>query len=199
MNEVPQYHKALEERLLKIKKAADEAWLELDAEADRINDERRERARIMNEAPCTVCQGVVYVLKYREVSGSVKGRTTGHFSLFGGSISGYVDGETHTNPVLSCRNCGNEKLLKIADYKYRDDLLQEQLPWHIYSCHPGSEWLKTKGVEVARQLIEDHKPYIGDAYDVRKMSDDTLEKCGLEYKYPLPQKPRFYFIKSLFA
>lgn len=79
-----------------------------------ITKESERLAESKNTAPCKVCGKKEFVQKFRNVVGKVEEEMHGSFSLFGGSINGYIDGETNTLPVLSCRNCGNEK--KVATY-----------------------------------------------------------------------------------
>ncbi len=77
-------------------------------------DEKYTQAK--NDAPCSVCGSKEFVQKFRNVVGEITGSICGNFSLFGGSISGSIDGYTKTLPVLSCRKCENER--KIATWKY---------------------------------------------------------------------------------
>lgn len=71
-----------------------------------------------NTAPCAVCGKDKFVQLYRNVVGKVNGSMHGSFSLFGGSVTGYINGYTTTLPVLSCQNCSNERT--IATYSYMD-------------------------------------------------------------------------------
>ena len=195
---IKEYDKECAEIDSKITLDVEKAWQEIQKEADKINTKSEKEAKDFNEAPCTVCQKTEYIIKYREVVGTVKGRISGYFSLFGGSISGYIDGETHTNPVLSCRNCENEKLVRIGEYKSSYELLKEQMPWHIYSYHKASNWLCEKGMEVAVGLTK-HSGYLEDNSDPRQMSEDTLKKCGLDRKYHYPEKPLLYTLRKFFG
>jgi len=200
MEQIINYENKCAEIRQQIKKDADSAWNEIVAEAQKETDKNERDAKEYNEAPCSVCKKTEYVLKYRDVEGSIHGETYGYFSLFGGSISGYIDGETHTNPVLSCRNCGNEKKVEIASYKSDYELLKEQLPtmWGgTFTDNPCSKWLSEKGLEVARLLME-HTFLVKDYNDIREFPDSTLIKCGLDYKYKFPKKPSFYWFKKKF-
>lgn len=96
---------------LEIKRLANEADYNAEKESNRENN-----------APCSVCNGRKLVQKFRNVVGDVHGEMHGHFSLFGGSVHGYIDGETKTLPVLSCRECGNERLISTWQYTYEEDL-----------------------------------------------------------------------------
>lgn len=195
---IQEYDKKISDIDKEIENEANKAWLEIQEKAKEINLESRRSCQEQNEAPCSVCKKTEYVLKYREVVGKVEGQISGYFSLFGGSISGQVNGETHTNPVLSCRNCGNEKLVKVAPYLVDYQLLEDQMPAafpSIDSYYTAKDWAKSKGIEVLKRLAKNlfcPKDY----HDVETFSNETLKKCGLEYKYPLPPKPIFYAIRK---
>jgi hypothetical protein len=83
-------------------------------ESIRLNTDAKERAEKENTSPCAVCGETKFIQKFRNVVGKVEGEMHGYFSLFGGSVHGHINGKTSTLPVLSCRNCGNER--KIATY-----------------------------------------------------------------------------------
>lgn len=90
----------------------------LEEKTNRLNEESFLCADLENKAPCKVCGTSGYVTLYRNVVGEISGKIQGCYSLFGGSISGWIDGYTKTLPVLSCRNCHNEKLVATYDYKF---------------------------------------------------------------------------------
>lgn len=203
---ITEYEKKLieyKESRKEIKKAADSAWKEIQSFSKKESDRREKEALEENEAPCSVCGGVRYVLKYRDVVGSVEGEIDGSFSLFGGSISGYIDGETHTNPILSCRECGNEKKVIIAKFYADYETLEDNMPSVFYASRGRSTpWIREKGIEVARELGKQlflpagHK----DIRDKERFTDEALlEGCRMEYKYPRkPKKPLFYKTRKFF-
>lgn len=193
---VKEYEAALVERQKKIDAAVESAWKEIQLAATKNNNKREESARERNEAPCNVCGKTEYVLKYRDVSGSIHGETHGYFSLFGGSISGYVDGETHTSPVLSCRNCGNERRVEIAEYVSDYELLEKQYGAIIIFTYKATDWLQEKGLEIARGL-QDHMLFAKDYHRPSEYTDSQMNKMGLYSKFPLPEKPSFYWLKTL--
>ena len=96
------------------------SYQEVEKEIERVaklrqdNDEKS--AQEDNDEPCAVCGSEKFVQKFRNVVGKISGSMHGYFSLFGGSVSGHIDGYTETLPVLSCRECENER--KIATWKY---------------------------------------------------------------------------------
>lgn len=89
---------------------------EMDRVASIKNSENREYSQRKNDAPCAVCGNKKFVQKFRNVVGEISGSMCGYFSLFGGSISGSIDGYTKTLPVLSCRKCENEREILTWNY-----------------------------------------------------------------------------------
>lgn len=90
--------------------------------SNQIEKEEEESADKENSAPCVVCGSTDYINLYRNVVGEIEGSMTGYFSLFGGSVSGYISGSTRTLPVLSCRKCNNEKEVVTWNYTHEKDL-----------------------------------------------------------------------------
>ena len=88
-----------------------------------------EEIQSRNERPCDVCKHPNFINKFRDVQGEVHGRISGSFSLFGGGVSGYVDGNTRTLPVLCCRECGNERQIEILNYKGQERIYKNQFSW----------------------------------------------------------------------
>lgn len=80
------------------------------------NEDNKKYSNIENSKPCSFCGHNELVQKFRNVVGEISGSVCGNFSLFGGSISGSIDGSTRTLPILSCRKCGNER--EIITWKY---------------------------------------------------------------------------------
>lgn len=195
---IEKYQKELTEVQNKVNLAVEEAWDECIQEAIKQNNKADKQAKTFNEAPCTVCKETEYIIKYREVVGEIHGKTTGYFSLFGGSIHGYIDGETHTNPVLCCRNCENEKRIEIPSYTTAGEILKGNLPhmWEYVTPSKASEWLQERGLEVARGLCS--KTYLGydSVQNVRKYSNEDCVKVGLVLKYTWPAKPYGYAIRT---
>jgi hypothetical protein len=197
--ELDNYYKKCAERNSIIKKEADLAWREIQKEAQKLSDENEEEALKENESPCSVCKKSEFVLKYRDIQGKIKGETHGYFSLFGGSIYGYVDGDISTKPILSCRNCENERQIVVPKYIDGYELLEQQMPSAfptIGSYYKSSDWLKKKGIEVARELGK-HLFLPEEYHDIREMNDAILQKCGMELKYPKIKKPSFMWLKQI--
>lgn len=195
---IREYDKAIKTRQEKIACLYRKAIREVSEFADKKNEEHKQWAQRLNEAPCTVCNSSEYVIKYREIVGKITGKTSGYFSLFGGSISGYIDGNISTKPVLSCRECGNEKLIQIPKHTHYKDLIVNQMPsillYSNTSCMAKS-WLIKKGLEVARLLAKDcYFEYY--SQDINEFSDEKLKEVGLVNKYPLPKKPLLYWLRK---
>jgi len=148
-----------------------------------------------------VCGKSEFVLKYRDVNGKIEGKVSGSFSLFGGSISGYVDGSISTAPVLSCRNCENERKIEIPSFETDYLVIEGNMPTIFDSDYSGrccSDWLSEKGLEVARLLAK--RMFLArDYHCVNDFSDYTLGRYGLKKKYQLPNKPMFYSIRKFFT
>lgn len=70
-----------------------------------------------NTEPCSACGKDKFVQLFRNVVGKISGSMSGSFYLFGGSVSGRIDGYTKTLPVLSCSNCKNERKIKTFSYQ----------------------------------------------------------------------------------
>lgn len=194
--ELEKYNKELA-RLKKLSEDdANNAWMDLVKDVNGRNKKEENRILRLNEAPCSVCGKSSFVLKYRNVVGKVNGQISGSFSLFGGSIYGYVDGNTETLPILSCRNCENERIIKVIRYESYTSCLQAQYPKdYLYSgggtFYPASTWLQNKGLEVAI-LLEDkcYFSYDSEKYrSVKGRKDEWLKAAKLSYKYDQPKKP----------
>ena len=98
------------------------------------NNETKEDKRIScedNSMPCEICGNTEFIQKYRNVVGKIKGEIQGNYSLFGGSISGYIDGNINTLPVLCCRKCQNERLIKTYNITLPKDIFWDYM-FHFY-------------------------------------------------------------------
>jgi len=181
-----------EEQQINLDKDVQDCINQIETTAISFNKKEKESVLARNESPCTVCGKKEFVMKYRDVNGKVEGSISGSFSLFGGSISGYIDGNIQTAPVLSCRNCENERKIEISNFTSGSDILERNLP-QIYSNFPewnkkASDWLCEKGLEVA--LLLDRKYYshkIANYDNKPKYSDEMFGLLGLKRKYPLPK------------
>jgi len=173
----------------------EKAQQELQVQADLEWEENYRNATEENEAPCAVCGKTKWVEKYRNVNGYVDGEISG--GLFW--TYGKIKGKTQTDAVLSCRECGNEKLIVEPDYVSSRDLLRDQLPAiYTYSgiFEPATEWLQSKGLEIALLLVKDiYLEY--DSRNITKYSEKELNQVGLFKKYPLPPKPFLYGLRKL--
>lgn len=191
------YDKKLAKREKDINKAVASAKNEIEDYADSQYEKEVKRVKNKNEAPCSICGKSEFVLKYRNVTGYIKGEVSGSFCLFGGSISGYVDGETKTKPVLSCRNCENERIIAIEEHEFSFQLVRDMMPrvWG-YGIEPrkASEWLQEQGLEVAIGL-EDMKFLWSEKRTPSNYSKETQKLVGLFEKFPKPEKPSFYRVK----
>lgn len=85
-------------------------------------EKSKSAAQLLNDRSCAVCGHSEFVRLYRNVVGKVEGHMQGYFSLFGGAVEGHISGTTSTLPVLSCRNCTNERTIETYDYILPRDL-----------------------------------------------------------------------------
>lgn len=93
----------------------------LKAKCNQINDEKRKWNIELNSRPCSYCGHKELVQKFRNVVGKIEGYINGTFFLFGGSVTGEINGYTKTLPVLSCRNCENEREIFTVDFRSKQD------------------------------------------------------------------------------
>lgn len=94
----------------------------LQNKSNQLDENAKSLADKSNTAPCAKCGGTDFIQLYRNVVGKVEGSVQGYFSLFGGTVSGNIDGETSTLPVLSCTKCNNERTIKTWEYTWEKDL-----------------------------------------------------------------------------
>lgn len=164
------------------------AITDISYEVKKRNQEIEKKTQEINEAPCAVCKKSKFVMKYRDVRGEIEGRTSGSFYLFGGSISGYIDGKISTMPVLSCRECENERQIKIPTLWTNELLFAYMCPYaseysnRVFGIY--NKWLQQYGLEVA--LILDKEIYAKQLlnYNVPKVTDEEFAKAGLKRKFP---------------
>ena len=182
------YEEELKERINKINEVYLSAKKEIKNASSESYAKAKKNEKEVNEAPCSVCKNTTFVLKYRDVNGKIEGKISGSFSLFGGSISGYIDGTISTAPVLSCRECENERKIVINSWDSEQCIWNRNKPyfWCSYSPDPASKWLQDRGLEVAKMIDTD---FYG---DLKNYDDEVLEKVGLVKKFPLPKKPRWW-------
>lgn len=84
---------------------------------DKKDKQSKDYAYKQNHKPCWLCWHKDYIILYRNVVWEISGSIQWSFSLtWGWGIYGSIDWHTKTLPILSCRNCRNEK--KVATYKY---------------------------------------------------------------------------------
>lgn len=191
-----------------INKQVEKAYGELIGWKDEYNIDQKNRCQRINEAPCSVCRKKEFIVLYRDVNGKIEGRISGYFSLFGGSINGYIDGETHTDPVLSCRNCHNERKIVLPDTKNIEDFWNMQIPYisTYEKLKPYqskvSPWLQGYGIEVACELCrkiypKDYQSFY--RYNIDKyprLTETEFNYLGLKIKYNIEGyiKPKTYWV-----
>lgn len=100
--------------------------------ADKLDDKNKQEMERENSAPCKACGSKEFIQLFRNVVGEISGRMQGFFSLFGGSISGSIDGYTKTLPVLSCKNCHNEREVATWQYTHERDLFWSEMHYFYF-------------------------------------------------------------------
>lgn len=190
-----EYNRLLSERNSNLLEEVEKTKSEIKAKSSESYRKAKKLEKEINEAPCSVCNKSEFVLKYRDVNGKIDGGMSGSFSLFGGSISGYIHGDISTAPVLSCRNCENERKIVIEDWQTEEKVWYRNLPTIFkdssFTNYQASDWLKEKGVEVA--LIIDSKHFHDySSNNLSNFSYAELETVGLVKKFPEPVKPKWY-------
>lgn len=156
--------------------------------AKSLENRYKEIAERMNTACCEVCGGKDFVQKFRNVVGKIEGSMHGYFSLFGGSVSGSINGETSTLPVLSCRNCGNER--KVATYNsvslhnlFWDDITP--FYWGVYHAKPEKfkdiPKIYLENAKETKQFALNHRRYDYTFYnEITDWSAKTWIKAGFK-------------------
>lgn len=190
-----------------ISKQVEKAYSELYQECVNENALIENKCKKSNESKCSVCGSKEFIVKYRDVHGEIHGSVSGYFSLFDGSISGYVDGSTETSPVLSCRECQNERKICMAELLSTDDLWSRQVPYMSdeyigvpeEGCQKVSKWLQDYGLEVACELqkqkfgfVEGYNrfyKYYSDEYP--RFSEKQFAYLGLVRKFPEIEKNKY--------
>lgn len=137
----------------------------LDKKADEKNNDSKKWSIYWNDRPCSKCGGTDYIQLFRNVVGEISGSIYGSFSLFGGSVSGRIDGYTKTLPVLSCTSCKNEK--EISTFKY---VTPRKLFWSDMSC-----FYFGINADKAERFKEIEKIYLENPLETRKYAQDNRE------------------------
>lgn len=172
----------------------------LDDRAAAEDKAAREYAQERNDAPCKKCRKADFVQLYRNVVGEVDGYMTGNFSLFGGSTTGYIHGETRTLPVLSCSNCHNERTIETWRYTYADKLFWADMHNFYFGVSDSKvdrfedipEYYLSRPRET-RQYMLDNKNYKYDFYnEMLHWSPETWADAGFDIKF---RQKRFLWFK----
>ena len=107
--------------------------------AQKEQDENEAWANKLNDASCDVCGSNQFVQKFRNVVGEISGSMQGNYSLFGGSISGSINGYTKTLPVLSCRKCENEREIEVWEYIYGEDIFWKKMHYFYFGISKNNK------------------------------------------------------------
>lgn len=185
----------------------DKEYQEVDAEMERIarltDAENKLKSDNRNSAPCSYCGGKELVQKFRNVVGKISGEMRGHFSLFGGSVSGYIDGKTETLPVLSCRNCGNERKVDTWKYTFAQDVFWDYMyHFHFWGDDGEEEEIFSKRIDKfflsrplgTRKHAQENENYEHRFYnEIVNWSVGTWKRAGFEIK-PIKKEDKTYKI-----
>lgn len=162
----------------------------------------KQYAQEQNDAPCSVCGSKEFVQKFRNVVGKISGRMEGYFSLFGGSISGSIDGNTKTLPVLSCRKCENEREIETWKYVYPQDMFWDFM-YDFYfkvdrnyskSHHQIPPFFLERPIETREYALENENYKYKFYNEITEWSPKIWAEAG--FKIPKIKKRYFFFWKK---
>ena len=92
--------------------------LKIDAANEKTRNSRYEYAKLANDK-CPHCKSTNVNERIKRIQGSLKGSSSGSYSLFGGSSSGYISGSLDTNEVNKCNDCQHEwKITSSHEYHF---------------------------------------------------------------------------------
>jgi len=160
-------------------------------------EQEQEKAQKKNDAPCTVCGSTKFVQKFRNVVGEISGSMCGYFSLFGGSVNGSINGYTKTLPVLSCRECENEREIATWEYVFDKNVFYSFMHDFYFSVKDGTTrdidpFFLERPVET-RKFMLDNRNYEYTFYnDIPYWDTEIWAKAG--FKINKIQK-KFLFFK----
>jgi len=161
-------------------------------EINRIEEKENEKK---NNLPCTLCGSKEFIQLFRNVVGEISGSMQGYFSLFGGSVSGRIDGYTKTLPVLSCKKCHNEREIKVWKYTGCGEWFwREMLDFYLgiedndlEKCKKIQKYFLERPVET-RQHMLDNRNWVYSFYnDIPQWSTEVWAEAGFEIK-PITRK-----------
>jgi len=129
-----------------------------------------------NSAPCVKCGNNDFIVLYRNVVGEIEGDMYGSWSLLGGSMSGTINGETKTLPLLSCSNCKQERLIETWEYTFEDDQFWDDM----FSFYFGVDYKEPKRFKDINDV------YLANPLETRKYMLDN-PNCDDEYYDEMPE------------
>ena len=166
---------------------------------DEINEQYSDRA---NSAPCELCGCKHFIKLYRNVVGEVEGSMRGNFSLFGGSVSGSISGDTKILPVLSCKECHNEKIITTWKYTYATDVFWSDMHNFYFGLRENDDekFKEIKSIYLenpleTREYMLENKNYEYDFFDsLAYYSIGSWAKAGFKIN-KITIKKKFLFFK----
>jgi len=174
----------------------------LQDKANKENTDREKTARYFNEQPCSVCNKTEFVRKFRNVVGEISGSMQGYYSFFGGAFTGSIDGYTKTLPVLSCRNCENEREIKTYRRMREDDIFWDDMFYFYHGINGDDKNYIEKIPKIYLDNPKETKQYMLDNnngswsfYDrLPHFSIQSWLKAGFKIKQKVVTK-KFLFFK----
>lgn len=171
-------------RGIRCKKEFEEVEKEMKRVATLRTQENKDYSDKRNNEPCAVCNGKKFVQKFRNVVGEISGEMHGSFSLFGGSVSGSINGSTKTLPVLSCRECGNEREIKTWVFVGEKEVFWGFMhKFYFRDEYPGSvidEFFLTRPLGTREYMLE-NKDYDFEFYnELPDKSPESWAKAGFQ-------------------
>lgn len=162
----------------------------------KIDEDNRKENIKRNARPCVVCGGKDFIQLFRNVVGEVSGHMQGSFFLFGGSVSGSINGYTKTLPVLSCKGCQNEREIETWKYTPSKEWFWNQMHNFYFGVDHNQpsrfkqtqKYFLERPIET-RQYMLDNKNYDHQFYnEIPTWSTEVWAKAGFNIK---PVKRKF--------
>lgn len=149
-------------------------------EADKKNKASELYSQEQNDKPCVVCKNKTFVQKFRNVVGEISGYLRGSYSIFRGSFYGTIDGHTKTLPVLSCRECGNEREITTYTRVSDDKLFWDDMYYFYFGLEKNDKKILSKIPNIYLDNPKDTLDYIKENYNYERKWYNELKSYPAE-------------------
>lgn len=166
----------------------------LEDTVDSENVSREQENTEMNARPCELCGSSEFINLFRNVVGEIDGSFHGYYSLFGGSFSGSINGYTKTLPVLSCKNCRNEREVETYEYLSAKEQFWSDMHYFYFGLNEHrddiQEYYLKRPVETRNMMLK-YKNYEYTFYnEIPNWSTKKWAQAGFKIE-PLVVKKKF--------